>query len=386
MIYIGIDIAKRIHVASLENGKPFPFSNTLEGYRALAKWSDEVAEGQSICYLMEPTGHYYELLARHLTRAGHQVRLISGLNTRQAKQLFLSSRHKTDAVDARVLAKLGAYGQGNLYREREHTFDDARRVIDSYNHLVRSRTRIYNRMHRCLDILFPELPGLLSIRTQAAAELLLLAPTPNSILLVSPETARRSWPQIRVARFEAIRRAAQETAGIHSPALAEELMSLCRQLIVLSEQQADLERVAFRIVESVPYGPRLLTIPCVGLWTACAILGEVGDLRGYNSPRQVLKQAGLNLIEQSSGTHVSKARISRQGRRSLRGMLYQASLGIAREQNPFHPWYTRLAETGRPKKTIFVAACRKILKISWALARDNLPFSPERLLCSTPSL
>jgi transposase len=386
-LYIGIDIARRIHVAATSTSKPFPFSNTLEGYKALAKWTAEIGPGRIPVYLLEPTGHYFETLAKHLTQAGHAVRLVPGLHTRRAKDLFLHTRHKTDAIDARALALLGEYGQGQPYAERPEVFEELRRLIDTYHFLTRQQRPLLLRLHRCMDLLFPELPGLVPLKSDWVIDLLSAAPTPAEIRLLGYDALRRLAPHVRKASHAALLAGAETTAGNPVPALAEEVRALARMLRMLREQKGDLTDLAERTLALVPYGPLLLTVPSVGTWTAAGILGELGDLRRYRHARQVLKQAGLNLIEDSSGEHVSRPRISRQGRKTLRALLYQASIGAALPHNGLHPWYARLARPGRPKKTVFIAVCRKILKICHAIARDGQPFDPGRLReAATPAL
>ena len=66
MLYLGIDIAKNNHVASLidENAKPlfkaFSFSNTLDGANSLlAKLSAYANSPDCVEIGMEATGHYW---------------------------------------------------------------------------------------------------------------------------------------------------------------------------------------------------------------------------------------------------------------------------------------------------------------------------------------
>ena len=66
MQYVGIDIAKRAHVAGarLEDGTPhgrsFEFANDRQGFASLLKRLRELGAGPGDCLLvMESTGHYW---------------------------------------------------------------------------------------------------------------------------------------------------------------------------------------------------------------------------------------------------------------------------------------------------------------------------------------
>ena len=69
------------------------------------------------------------------------------------------------------------------------------------------------------------------------------------------------------------------------------------------------------LLQQVPHAEKLLDIKGVGLITAATFVGEVGDIERLQDPRQIQKLAGLNLVENSSGKHKGKSKISRRGRR-----------------------------------------------------------------------
>ena len=63
---------------------------------------------------------------------------------------------------------------------------------------------------------------------------------------------------------------------------------------------------------------KLLAIKGVGIITIAGFIAEVGDIRRFDSPKQIQKYAGLELVENSSGKHKGRSRISKRGRRKLR--------------------------------------------------------------------
>ena len=55
------------------------------------------------------------------------------------------------------------------------------------------------------------------------------------------------------------------------------------------------------LLQQIPGSIEMMTIPGVSLVTVAGFLAEVGDLKGYEHRQQIIKLAGLNLEENSSG-------------------------------------------------------------------------------------
>ncbi|WP_018085584.1 IS110 family transposase [Desulfurispora thermophila] len=58
-----------------------------------------------------------------------------------------------------------------------------------------------------------------------------------------------------------------------------------------------------QLLKEIPHASYLLTIPGMSTVQVANIISEAGDLDNYSSARQLIKLAGLNLVENSSGSH-----------------------------------------------------------------------------------
>ncbi|WP_407923447.1 IS110 family transposase [Cerasibacillus terrae] len=67
-----------------------------------------------------------------------------------------------------------------------------------------------------------------------------------------------------------------------------------------------------------------MCIPGLGATTVATFFAEVGNIRNYNHPQQLVNLAGLSLREHSSGKFKGQSRISKRGRKRLRKALYLA--------------------------------------------------------------
>jgi transposase len=116
----------------------------------------------------------------------------------------------------------------------------------------------------------------------------------------------------------------------------------------------------------------------VGKISVAIILGEAGDLRRYHKAQELIKLAGLNLFEISSGMHQGRRHISKRGRPLLRKCLFFAALRTVKTGGAFRAVYVRPTQVNRMQKTkALVAISRKLLRLVFALVRDEVAYQPR---------
>jgi transposase len=93
--------------------------------------------------------------------------------------------------------------------------------------------------------------------------------------------------------------------------------------------------------------------------------------------QEVEKLAGYNLFEISSGKHRGQRRISKHGRSLLRKMLYFGALNVIKHDGVFKERYQIHLSKGMPKNKALVAIARKLLRVIFALVRDDVHFEEE---------
>jgi transposase len=139
---IGIDISKEFFDAHrLSDGGTACFPNAPAGFRALSKWLGEDIPTRVV---FEATGPYHRHFERSLSR---QLPLVK-VNPLQARRFAQAcgSRVKTDAVDARMLARFGSA----LTLEPDTPIDEKqyelRELFSARGSLVKDRIRLKNRL------------------------------------------------------------------------------------------------------------------------------------------------------------------------------------------------------------------------------------------------
>lgn len=133
----------------------------------------------------------------------------------------------------------------------------------------------------------------------------------------------------------------------------------------------NLEKQMADHLGQIPYSSSLLSIKGVGEVTVAGLIGEVGDFRKFNTISEIMKLAGLDLYEVSSGKHTGQRHISKRGRSLMRKLLFFAAINAVKSNGIMHERYQQMLDRGMPKPKALIAISRKLLGIIFALARDN---------------
>ncbi|HYN90468.1 MAG TPA: transposase, partial [Thermoleophilaceae bacterium] len=88
---------------------------------------------------------------------------------------------------------------------------------------------------------------------------------------------------------------------------------------------------------------RLMTIPGVGSITALSIVGVIGDVDRFPSPRHLVGYLGLDpRVRQSGERKARHGHISREGQAHARGLLIEAAHSAIRTPGPLRAFHARL--------------------------------------------
>ena len=149
---------------------------------------------------------------------------------------------------------------------------------------------------------------------------------------------------------------------------------MLEELELLEKQTEELESQMESALDNTDYAEFLLSIKGIGVVTLAACLGELGDPTRFDSPRQMSRMAGYNLVEDSSGKNKSGTKISKRGRKNLRSVLYQMALTMvatnAEMKQLYHYLKTR-EEAPLRKMQALIVVSKKILTLIHTLAKKK---------------
>jgi transposase len=191
--------------------------------------------------------------------------------------------------------------------------------------------------------------------------------------------------KLRADRAQALYEAAQSSVGViqGQASIVLEIREILAALEASECFTKCLEQKMVEHLKEIPYSRSILSLKGIGEVTAAGLIGEVGDFRKFSTISEIMKLAGLNLFEISSGKNKGKRRISKRGRPLLRKLLYFAALNTVRKGGVMHQRYQRHLGNGMPKTKALVSVARKLFKIIFALARHNSLYVK---ICSNVSL
>jgi transposase len=319
---VGIDISKasftacvceRLLSGELLTSPVEDFENNKHGFNQFIKWHRKLTNPHvEILFLMEATGIYYESIAYFLHRLNLSVSVILPNKVKHyAKSLNIKT--KTDIVDARIIARMGAERELTIWQPPAPILKQLRDLTRLYTDLKQERTVYLNRLES----------------GNASEETLRFVINSNRAILKKLEE------QIKQCEME-----------IEKLLFAEEWLSK-------------------KIVN-------LMTIKGVGLITLAIIIAETQGFAMVNSRKQLASYAGYDVVKRESGTSIKgKTRISKKGNSRIRAALYFPSMVASRHNPDLKEDYQRI-NIGKPSKMVGMTALqRKILLLIYSLWKND---------------
>jgi len=144
-------------------------------------------------------------------------------------------------------------------------------------------------------------------------------------------------------------------------------------LALIRHLTIQIDKTQERVDEFVMHNPHarlLMTIPGISYYSALMIAAEIGDIRRFNSSKQLISYAGLNPSVYQSGNKCITGHISKQGNRNLRWILTQNVHVAVQHDRRLALFFHRIKRT-RGTNIAIIATSRKLLTIIYAMLKNN---------------
>lgn len=399
-LVVGADIAKDTHVAraidfrGIELGKDCVFENSRKGLSKLVSWMKALQRQYAktdIVFGIEPTGHYWFPLAEFLQDKGIRIVVVNPHHVHKSKELEDNSQTKNDYKDAKVIADLVRNGHYTEPQLPTSVYADLRILMNMREKTMVSLGQVQRRIQNWLDRFFPEFNNVFkSWEGKAALITLTEFPLPQEIVALGATAILGRWKQdvqraVGIKRAERLVEAASESIGLTEGTTAAklELHTWMQQYALFTQQLEEIMNQVELLLKQIPGTQEMLTIPGVGITTLAGFLAETGDLSRYSHGQQIIRLAGLNLRENSSGKKKGRTTISKRGRSRLRALLFRAVMPMVAKNPEFkamHQYYTQRQVNPLKKKQSIVALCGKLIRILHTLGTRKIVYNAADVL------
>lgn len=296
------------------------FKNNGEGFINFMQWCDKRRKKDcTLLFVMEATGIYYEELCYFLHSQEEEIAVELPQKIKYYSK-SLNIKTKTDKVDAKLIAEIGMERHASLKRwsPPSKQFKEIRELTRELSRLKKAKTAMSSQLHAM----------------NAAHD------TSQEVIDV---IKKHLW-------------------------FTEKLIDdLDKVLIETVKKDKDLyQRVA-----------RIEKIKGLGIATIVKVLAETNGFLLFDNIRQLVSYAGLDIVQDQSGKHTGKTRISKKGNAHLRQALYMAALTAGNHNLTLKLFYERLKDRLPAKKQGLVAVMRKLLILIYTLWKSGEEYNPH---------
>ena len=388
MFYLGIDIGKNTHVASLVDDKKkvifkaFSFSNSIDGAESLIlkliPFKNELEVG------MEATGHYWLSLYSYLVEKNFTVRVINPIQTDGWRQGIEIRKRKTDIIDSLLIADLLRYGDFVETSLSNEDYLSLRNLSRFRSYLISSIGDLKRKTIALLDQVFPEYASSFSnIFGKTSKEILSNFSTPSDFEDINSDdlntflesVTRKNYASKKI---DELSKKASSSFGINFclDSFSLQIKMLIEQISFIQNQVSDVENEIEVLLEKL--NSPITTIPGIGSVNAATILGEIGDIKRFSNPSKLVAYAGLDASVSQSGEYESTYNhMSKRGSPYLRRALFQSALRAEFCDPVFSDYYQKKISEGKHHLVATNAVARKLCHTIFAVLTKDEPYQVQ---------
>lgn len=386
MIYVGVDIAKTNHYASIVNHStgeiienPFLVTNNKQGFDLLYSKIKDL-DKENVLIGLESTAHYGNNFIFYFHEKQFKLGLINPIQTSTLRKTRIR-KVKNDKVDSLLICEALSLGYYNLLSNYDIELLEIKSLCRFRKDLKDKVSSAKIQLDSFVDQVFPELncffKNNLDIKT--AHELLKLYQSPQDISKINLtklsnlliKSSRGKYDKNRAIELKQL---ASRSVGINNSALCIQIKMTIELIELLESQIKDIEK---QVSEFIKKSDNVITsIPGIADTTAAIIISEIGDINRFNNPSQVLAFAGLDPSVKQSGTfNASSTRMSKRGSSLLRYALILAANNVQLNTKTFSNYYNIKRAQGKLHYNALGHCAGKLIRIIFYMLKNNVKFN-----------
>lgn len=383
--FLGIDIAKTNHVASLIGAdgsvviRAIKFKNSNEGYTKLLNTiQNKLNNLSNINIAMEATGHYWLSLYSALVDDGFNVSVYNPYQIKSYRGAYNNRKQKNDIIDSIIIADyLRVFGMKDSKLPQEDLMA-LKQFTRFRSNIVENVSSIKVQVIGLLDKVFPEYKDFFcDVFGVTSKQILLNCPTPDDIIRISTTKLANLLSKNSRGKFGKddalnMKEVAKSSFGIKftTDACSFEIKQLINQVIFLESQLEDVDKQISELYNKLD--SHLLSVPGIGIKLAPTILAEIGDINNFDKPSKLIAFAGVDPSENQSGNKLStNNKLSKRGSPYLRHAIYTASLVAISNEPKLRSYYDKKINEGKHHFVALAGISRKLLTIIYYILKED---------------
>lgn len=387
MIYLGIDIAKNLHVAAAISSdgeiifEPFEFSNDYDGFSKLLSVV-HVFQKDDLIIGLESTAHYGNNLVVFLFNRGFNIAVINPIQTSIMRKYNIR-KTKTDKIDALLVAKTLMISKFRLVSKQDIELLKLKDLCRFRQKLIKARTTVKIQLTTYVDQIFPELQYFFKsgLHHKTCYSLLKEASLPEDIASMhmthlTSLLNKASHGHFKKDKAQELRVLAQKSVGTGNKTISIQITQSISQVELYDRQLEEIHAEIEKTMTSL--NSVIMSIPGIGFLNGAMILGETGNIARFSDPSKLLAFAGLDpSVHQSGNFRADKTRMSKRGSRILRYALINAAHNVVLNNKTFKNYYDLKISQGRSHYNALGHCAGKLVRVIYKMLTCNIEFNLE---------
>ena len=173
--------------------------------------------------------------------------------------------------------------------------------------------------------------------------------------------------------IEIITAAKSSVASDNSEEIAFLISSIAKQIIMQNKSISTQEKALEKLTDNEDV-EILTSIPGIGNCSAVGLLLEIGTIERFKSSKKLASFFGLHPVFKESGDKIGAMRMSKQGRKVPRTILYMSALTTIRDNEMFKGLYEGYIANGKAKLAAIGIIMHKLLRIIYGVLKNRTAY------------
>lgn len=347
---------------------------------------------QAATVIFESTGVYSRRLEAYLTQNGLRYHILNPLVAK--KRLDNGTRlRKNDQADAQKLAQSEMMTKNIVIDQpKAPVYSELADMSRFYDQLNEDKKRTRNRIHRLIQLTFATFTDEFDLSTVNALSILKHYPSSAMVTAIRDINEiisnMKSWHLRGLGDFRANQYARRfwRAAGRNQTAVPAsshnvyQLQYQIGQLEQLIQEQKQLILAMGKVAEELPEYQIIQSVPGIAESTTVRLIGELGDLRRFETSQQINSYIGIDLTEIDSGDYQSARHITKHGNPHARRILYWTIVNQVSSvvpDNHIRDLYYKKRQSTSSKKKLIVCLMDHLIRTIFHLVKTNQAYSYE---------